>query len=322
MPIRDLIRRLATIPLALLLANFLSYAYAHYALPLYQARNPFSTTEAIDLPLLPAYSEYLKALLRLDLGEMPGTFAPLIEVLQSASKASLGLISITIFISILIGLTLGMQAARHQPPRVARWLTLVSTVGLAMPSFYLGTLLVVGSIIYAVRAGDGTQPPLPLTGFGWDNHLVFPILVLMARPAMEIAQVTANATVNEFNKQYVVAARSIGNGWRAVRWRHVFNNAIAPIIISVSRSIRLLVGELILVEFLFSWPGLGRLLAISLTPSRTTAGGGGSFLYPPLIAGVITVLAIFFLLIDLIASMLLYKMDPRLQHINEEGRNG
>ena len=320
--IRYILRRIIIIPPALLLANFISFAYAHFALPIHLAQNPFAFADSTAEPLIPAYINYLNLAANLNLGRIPGTVVELVPALIEASKASIGLLGITMLTGIILGVTFGIRAAKNNPPRVSKWLTFSSTLGLAMPSYYLGMIFIVGSIIYTIREGNNTPPPLPLQGFGWDKHMVMPILVLAARPIMEIAQVTANLLVAEFGKQYIVTARSFGNTWRTIRVRHALFNISAPVIIAINRSFRLLIGELILVEFLFAWPGLGRYLALSLAPSRFTSGTSSSFLFPPLVASVITLLAIFFMALDFFSAISMQYLDPRLRNAEEEALNG
>jgi peptide/nickel transport system permease protein len=172
--------------------------------------------------------------------------------------------------SLIIGLILGFGAVRTNPPGVAGWLAPLSTVGLAMPSFFLGSLLLASGLAYVVRFGSDSYP-LPMGGFGWDLHLVFPVLALLLRPAVQIAQITASTLSNALSLRYVVTARAVGNSWPRVRWYHALANALSTIILTQAASFRLLLGELVVVEWLFSWPGLGRLLAFVLIPSQVTS---------------------------------------------------
>jgi peptide/nickel transport system permease protein len=139
----------------------------------------------------------------------------------------------------------------------------------------------------------------------------------MARPTVQIAQVTAGLLADELGKQYVLAARSVGHTWRAIRWKHALRNILATVILTIAAGVRLLAGELIVVEWLFDWPGLGNLLAQTLIPSGIVATRGVAervlFLNPPVVAMVLTVFAAVFLLSDLVASVLIKVLDPRLR---------
>lgn len=331
---RFVLRRLAVIPVALLLIHFLGFAYAHLARPLRAARNPMYASQAETEPLWPAYRDYMQGAMRLDSGAMPGarrddlpsghisdTPQTVAAAVRKASVASLGLLTIALVLSTLLGLLLGLLAARPEPPRVSRWLTALSTLGLAMPSFFIGSLFILAVFRYQIWHGYGTKLLLPMGGFGWDKHLVLPTLALMARPAVQIAQIVAGLLVDELGKQYVVAARSVGNSWPRILRRNALRNILAAVVLSVAGSVRLLVGELVVVEWLFEWPGLGRLLAWTLIPpaGTTLVEGVPLFLSPPVVAAVLMALGGAFLLTDLIAAILVRFFDPRLRTPAEEG---
>ncbi len=325
--IRFILRRLLLIPIALILVNFLGYTYAHYARPLRAARTPFVQVEEAP-PLIPSYTTYVESLLNLDFGlrlNLPGSRTgptALGETLVSATQASLGLLSIALVLSVVFGLLIGFPAVRNDPPGVSRWLTLVSTVGLAMPSFYIGSLFIIGLVFFVLWRGPGIDMPLPLDGFGWDEHLILPILALMARPTVQVAQVTAGLLSGELNKQYVVAGRSLGHTWRSIRYHYALRNVIAPVILTIASMLRLLVGELLLIEWLFRWPGLGRLLAWTLVPAQLTSSQGSPlFLNPPVMAAVLTLIAGLFLVTDFIAALLVRNFDPRLRNPESEAVN-
>ncbi len=320
---RFILRRLAIIPVALLLVHFLGFSYAHLARPLRAARNPYFASMADPAPLLPTYKDYLQNALHLDFGTIPTSPSvqePLLSAVARMAVASLGLLAIALLLSTLVGLLMGLRAVRPDPPRMSNWLTVVSTVGLAMPSFYIGSLFVLATLMYLLRGGFGTELLLPIRGFGWDEHLVLPTLALMARPTVQIAQVTAELLAEELHKQYVVAARSVGFTWRTILGRNALRNILASVILSIAGSVRLLVGELIVVEWLFVWPGLGRLLASTLIPSGTsTPLQAPLFLDPRVVAAVLVAFAGLFLMTDFIAAILVRVADPRLRSPGEGG---
>ena len=317
---RFVVRRLAIIPIALFLAHFFGFAYAHLARPLRAARNPFLAPLIDSEPLLPTYFGYLQQIPESGLGAVPGSGAPLGEVVLQATLASLGLLSIALTLSLIVGWFLGMRAVRTNPPRVARWMTIFSTIGLATPSFYLGTLLIVAMFAYVIWRGPGTGMPFPTQGFGWDIHLVLPVVTLMLRPTAQIAVVISGLLVAELDKQYVVTARSLGHPWKNIRERVALRNIVAPVVLTIAGSARLLMAELIVVEWLFNWPGVGRLLASTLVPTATSAGAGATiyFLNPPLVAALVTVFAALFLIADLIASIVVRAFDPRVREPEPE----
>jgi peptide/nickel transport system permease protein len=322
---RFVIRRLLFLPIALLTVNFLGFTYAHYAKPLRAEKTPYMRPVEAG-PLLPAYANYLGAAFNLDFSErvdMPGSRVSqaitIGDAIWSALVASLGLLMLVIIISGVLGFFLGMAAVRNNPPSVRRWLTWASTVGLAMPSFYIGSLFIFGLVYYVIRKGPGTEIPLPIDGFGWNLHLVLPTIALVVRPTVQVAQTTAGLLSTELSKQYVVAARSVGHGWREIRSRYAMRNILAPIILMLATVFRLLVGELVLVEWLFRWPGLGRLLAWTLVPPQLSSTTGSPlFLNAPVMATTLTLIAALFLVTDIAAALLVRVYDPRTRSQESE----
>jgi peptide/nickel transport system permease protein len=306
--------RLALAPLAVVLAHFFGFAFAHVAVPLQAARNPMHAATEEQGPLLPAYASYLSRAARWDLGVMPGRDeTPLAQALGEAALRSLGLAALALAFSILAGFALGLAAVRREPPRVASWLTVTAALGLAMPGVFLGSLLISAIFLYLIW-GPGPPPPLPIQGFGWDSHLVLPALVLTARPTVQIAQVTAGLLAGELEKPYVTAARARGVPWGRIVRRHALRNVAAPAVQAVSGSLRLLVAELIVVERLFAWPGLGAIVAATFIPARvSTAPEAALFLHPPVVAAAVALLALLFLAADGLAALAARAADPRVR---------
>jgi ABC-type dipeptide/oligopeptide/nickel transport system permease component len=312
---RFALRSLVLVPPVLLLVHFLGFAFAFFVGPRQLSRQPLYFSEVNPGPFLPSYMRHLGDLLRFDLGPLPGSRAemPVLAVLGQATLASAGLLALALLLSIIVGLLLGFAAVRDRPPRVAPWLVSTATIGLATPTFFFGTLAVTLVIVILIVV-PGRFVLLPLEGYGWDTHLVLPTLTLMLRPTAQIAQVTASSVVTELSKQYVVAARSFGYSERRIASRHVLRNALGPIIATIGGSLRLLVGELIIVENLFYWPGLGSLLAQTLIPPLVSVGEPAAlFLNPPVIAITMVEVAALFLFANLIASLLNQFADPRVR---------
>jgi peptide/nickel transport system permease protein len=321
MMVRFLFRRLLLIPLALVLVNFLGFAFAHITFQFQQSQSVYGSGQEGITPVWPEYLSYAQNAARGDFGKMPiGINEPISASLWRASLASLGLVTIAFILSVFLGLALGLASVQVDPPQTGSWLTVLSTTGLAMPSFYLGTLLVSGLLFFAIRMN--ADPLIPVAGFGWDIHLLLPVLALVVRPTMQLAQVSASLLSSELGKRYVMAARSFGHTWQAIRWDKALRNVMAPIFLTMAGSFRLLMAELVLVEWLFNWPGLGRLLVQSLVPPSLSAPSGlldtsAFFLDPPLVAGLLVVFALLFLLADLLASVMAKIIDPRLRAVEE-----
>lgn len=227
--LRFLLRRLALLPPLLLLIHFCGYAYARTAQGIQLARNPFLAVTRAEESLIPDYLHYLRGLLTFDLGTLPNSDETIPQAIFRMGGASLGLLALAFVLSVVIGMLLGLNATRSEPPKSRGWLSALSTMGQALPSFYAGSLLIVGSLFYALWRGPGTAPLLPLQGFGWDAHLVLPLLALMARPTVQIAQVTSTLLASELQRLHVTVSRSAGHTWRTIRWKLAIDStAVRP----------------------------------------------------------------------------------------------
>lgn len=306
--LRYVTRTLALLLPALLLAHALGYAYGHLIAPLHAARNPLYATRFDSAPLAVSYGAYLLQAIGGDLGPLPGARdgAGLAETLARATLNSLGLLTIALALSVALGLGLGLLAVHDGPPRIAPWLTAAATLGLATPSFYFG-VLGIGTVILFLIYGPGNAVLLPLSGYGWGRHLVLPVIALMLRPSAQIAQMTAGMMAAELSRPYVVTARSLGVSERRIARRHVLRNAMPAIVATIA-------GELIIIETLFVWPGLGRLVGQAIIPSNSSVGGEAAlFLSPPLLGATLALFAALFMLSNLVAGLAQRALDPRLR---------
>jgi peptide/nickel transport system permease protein len=313
--LRYTLRALALLAPALFLAHFFGYAFGHLVAPLHAARSPLFVVSVDRTPLLESYGAYMQRAAGLDLGPLPGSPSgeSIASAVGRAALNSLGLLAIAMGLSVAVGVGLGLAAVRDRPPRIATWLTGAATVGLAVPTFFFGVLGVSAAIMLLIYA-PGQFLILPLEGYGWDNHLVLPVLALMLRPTAQIAQVTAGMLVAELGRQYVTTARSLGVDERRIARRHVLRNALPSVVATIAGSLRLTAGELIVVETLFYWPGLGRLIAQTLIPANNSiAGEAALFLSPPVVGAALALFAALFLLANTAAGLLTRALDPRLR---------
>jgi peptide/nickel transport system permease protein len=290
-------------------ANFGGYAYAHLARSL--SGNPFFARELQTGGLLPSYGAYVQGMLQGSYTDAAVYEEDFFLVLRSAAVASAGLLALALAISVVLGLAIGLLGVRLQPPGIRPWLTGLTILGLSTPSFFIGRLAVALLLLAAIYGQLGALP-LPIQGYGWDAHLVLPLLALAVRPTAQIAQVVAALLAGELGQQYIVAARGKGLTERRVIGHHALRNVWGPALQSIAGAVRLLVAELIVVEWLFGWPGLGYLMAGTLIPAQVaSAAVEARFLDPPLVASLITIFAAIFLLTDWAAGSLARLADPR-----------
>ena len=112
---------------------------------------------------------------------------------------------------------------RRDSLKVSSWLTVLATLGLASPGFYIAILVITFAVILTIY-GPGLV--IPFQGFGWDAHLILPVLVLIVQPTVKIAQVTGTTLVDELQKQYVKAGISMGHTFSAMKNRFAFRSVV------------------------------------------------------------------------------------------------
>jgi peptide/nickel transport system permease protein len=301
--------RLLLMVLLVAVANLGGYTYAFLARTI--SGNPFFAREVQTETLWSGYAGYVQGMLQGSYSDVAVYQDDFFLILGRAAVASGGLLLLAMAISIVLGLTVGLLGVRLHPPGIRGWLTGLTILGLSTPSFFIGRLAVALLLLAAIYARLGAIP-LPIQGYGWNLHLVLPLLALCVRPTAQIAQVTAGLLAGELGRQYIVAARGKGLTERRVIWHHALRNVWAPVAQAVAGAMRLLVADLIVVEWLFAWPGLGFLMAATLIPAQVaSASVEARFLDPPLVASLITIFAAVFLLTDLVAGTVARAVDPR-----------
>ena len=201
---RSALLRLLLLIVVLVGANFGGFAYAYLARS--TAGNPFFGNQANAGGLFPAYAAYVQQLTTANLTDVAVYGDDFGRVLLDATLASLGLLLASLAVSIVIGITIGLLGVRVRPPGVRGWLTAVTTVGLSTPSFFFGRLVVALFLLMIINV-PGAAMPLPIQGFGWDVHLILPVIALSLRPTAQIGQIMAGLLAGELGRQYVTAAR-------------------------------------------------------------------------------------------------------------------
>jgi ABC-type dipeptide/oligopeptide/nickel transport system permease component len=219
-------------------------------------------------------------------------------------------------VAIVFGLLLGLLSISPRTKRISPQALIVLAAGSSMPGFLAGGMLLSFMVYQTLYAGN-PRTFLPLSGFGLDEHLILPVIVLALQPTMYIAKVTAGLVEHELQQDYIRVARSKGLSWLQLLWLHALPNMIAPVLVTIGESVRLIVGALVIVEALFIWPGIGRIFLFTVGLRLDARPPGVYFGNPDLLATIVVILGAWLLLADLIASALSYWVDPRLGLANE-----
>lgn len=250
----------------------------------------------LDQPLLVQYAAHMGRLLVGDLG-YSSTFRgnPLPYILDRV-PATLALTAASIILTILIGIPAGVVAAANQ----GRWPDLAissAVIGLlAIPNFWLGMVLIA---VLSVQLNW-----LPSFGAAGALSLIMPTIALSARLIALVARMTRGVVIEEMRKDYVRTARSKGLSAQATLSRHVLRNALIPTVTVIGLQAGYLLGGSVVVERLFSWPGIGDLLLAAINVRDYTLVQGIAVLF---VAG--------FLLINLVVEILYVFINPRMRHV-------
>jgi ABC-type dipeptide/oligopeptide/nickel transport system permease component len=326
-------RLVGTVPV-LLLVSLLVFLLIHAApgdptlLLLGEETNTAEVAKAkerwgLDRPL---YIQYLKFIASAATGEFGKSFKyaePVTRVIKTRLPATIELAFFSIIIATLLAIPLGVWAGSKPNSWVDNLGTSFGLFGISMPSFWLGIMLILllAGILHILptsgRSTYGIAGP-EVTGFYlldsimqknwkavWDGltHVFMPALALGMNMLGILMRVTRSSVLEVMNEEYVVTARAKGLAEKNVLWRHVTSNALIPVITVVGLELGTLLSGSIIVETVFSWPGMGSLLITALNARDY-----------PLVTGLVMTYTVAFVIINLIIDGLYAVIDPRIRY--------
>ena len=256
-------------------------------------------------PLYVQYVHWLGLVVRGDLGRSIWMKRPVLGEVLGRFKATLILTGAGLLLSTVIGLALGIASAVRPNSLLDRLSAVASLFGASMPVFWLGIVLMV---IFALWLGW-----LPASGMfapygGGDLrdllvHLALPAVTLAAASVTIIARLTRSTMLETLGQDYIRTARAKGVVERAVVLRHGLKNALIPIVTVVGVQAGYLLGGAVLTETVFAWPGVGTLMVQGILARDF-----------PLVQGCVLVVALSFVLINLVVDLLYAWLDPRIRY--------
>jgi peptide/nickel transport system permease protein len=257
----------------------------------------------LDRPLSTQYLEWLGRMLHGDFGRSILTGRDIAPDILLRFPVTLELTLLAAAWSVALGVTFGVLAARHPYGKTDGLLTALSLVGLATPSFWLATLLILFLAVYA-----GWFPAVGFVPFREspiDNlrSLALPAVSLGTTMAAAVTRMTRSAMLDVLSQDYVRTARAKGLRARAVLWRHALKNAVIPVLTIVGTETGKLLGGSLIVEQIFATPGIGQYAANSIFTRD----------YPVLQAAVLVVAASY-VMINTLVDIGYAMVDPRLKY--------
>jgi len=251
----------------------------------------------LDEPVYLRFGSYIAKLATGDFGTSFRTREPVTTMIAKRAWPTLQLIFASMALAIVVGVPLGFIAALRPGSLVDTASMVVAVSGLSMAKFWLGLLLM---YLFALKLGW-----LPSFGYGDGGlkYLVLPAVTLGVSPMALLARTTRAAVLEIMTADFVRTARSKGmSETRVVKW-HVMRNALVLILTTVGLQFGALMGQAVVVEKLFSWPGIGSLLVDSVLQRDI-----------PAVQGSILVVVLFFLTINTLIDLLYGVIDPRIRY--------
>jgi peptide/nickel transport system permease protein len=276
----------------------------------------------LDEPVPVQYWRYVQNVAEGDLGTSVTTRRPVVDELRERFPATVELAVAAMLFAVVFGIPLGYVAAKHYGTPIDHASLVASLLGISIPVFVLGILL---KYVFAVQLGwlptvgrlsvliqldhptnfymldaiiTGNMEAL------WDvlKHLVLPAIALGSIPLAIIARITRAAVLDVLNEDYVRTARAKGVAPHIVDSRHIFRNAMLPIVTIVGLQVGLLLSGAVLTETVFAWPGVGTWLVDAISDRN----------YPVLQGGILF-LSIIFVVVNLLVDLSYALVNPRIR---------
>lgn len=249
----------------------------------------------LDDPLPVQYGRFLAHAVRGDLGRSWRSHQPVTTIIREQFPATLELTATGLGVAILLGGALGLVAAVRPYSLIDNFSMLLALVGVSMPSFWLGLLLI---FLFSLHLGW-----IPATGYGGWDRLVLPAFTLGLQASAIIARLVRSTMLEVLRLEYVTTARSKGLGERVVVLRHALRNALIPVVTVVGLQFGGLLGGAVIIETVFARQGIGRVAVTAIT--------GKDF---PVVQGIVLVAAVIYVLTNLAIDLLYAWLDPRIRY--------
>ena len=256
----------------------------------------------LDKPLWAQYTTYMKNIFRGDLGDSLRMRAPVAELLIRQYPFTIRVVFLGVLISILIAIPGGIIAAVRQNSYIDVFVMIFSFLFISTPSFWLGLMAL---FFFSIRLGwfpsiGGEDPGNLLT---YLPHLALPAICLGLSGAGMLSRMVRSTMIDTLGKNFITTLRSKGLSEKLILYKHALRNALTPIISLIGVNLILLLAGAVIIEMVFTRPGLGRLYVVAI--------GARDY---PLIQGCILVISTVVVVINLIVDICYGIIDPRIRY--------
>jgi len=267
-----------------------------------EAYDALRSASGLDRPLLRQFVGYVGSAVTGNLGVSFRNGEPVTDILLERLPATASLAAFGIVVALVIALPAGIYSALREGRVGDVIVRITSQFGVSIPDFWMGILLIA---LFSTTLGwlptSGYRPLREDPG-GWLSHLVLPGLTVGLVAAAILTRYVRSAVLEVASAGYVRTARSKGLSPRVVTLRHTVRNALVPILTITGIQLATILGGVIVVEVVFAWPGLGRLVFNSVAARDY-----------PVIQGAVLLIAVLFLAVNLVVDLLYAVVDPRIR---------
>ncbi|MQC07082.1 nickel ABC transporter permease subunit NikB [Morganella morganii] len=253
----------------------------------------------LDKPVMTQYFHWLSDALHLDFGISYATQKPVLPDLLYFLPATLQLAGLALALTITLSVPMGMLAARYREKWPDQLVRVIAFIGVSMPNFWLGFLLI---LLFSIHLGW-----LPPMGKGEAKHLIMPVIAISLMSLAINARLLRASMLEVAGQRHVRYARLRGLSEMTVERSHILRNAWLPVITAIGMHIGELLGGALIIESIFSWPGVGR-YAVSAIMNRDY----------PVIQCFTLLMVVIFVLCNLIVDIIYAIADPRIR-LSAEG---
>ncbi|CAO3376204.1 ABC transporter permease [Azospirillum argentinense] len=257
----------------------------------------------LDQPLIVQYGRWAAGILQGDLGRSLVLEQPVAPILMEALSRSLVLAVVALAVVTVIGIGAGVLAAVQRGRMADQMVSGVSYLGIAVPDFFWAIVLVLIFGSYLKWLPTGGYAPLADGFVPWASHLVLPVVTLVLMLIARIARLTRSSMIDVLQTNYVKYARAKGLPEKVVIVRHALRNALLPTITVLAIDFGLILGGVVVIETVFSFPGMGRLLLFAIQRHDL-----------PLIQATILIISTAYCLANLAADLLYAFVNPKIRH--------
>ena len=238
-----------------------------------------------------------------NLGESFFLGRPVTQALMERLPATMQLATLSLVFSLLIGIPAGILAAVRQNSWWDQAVMVTAMAGISIPSFWLGLALI---LLFSVQLGwlpSGGYVPLSEDFWGGVRILILPSISLGLMQAALIARMARSSMLEVLRQDYVRTANAKGLAWARVTLKHALKNAMVPVITTVGTAFGVLLGGAVIVEIVFTYPGLGRLVVLAVQRRDY-----------PLVQGALLLTSVIYVAVNLAVDLLYSVFDPRIKY--------